>query len=252
MRLLGKIVRYALGIFCILIGGILFLGGMITYPSSSYPSSVLFMMFFSIAVLISGVIFIRSPQTNKLSNGNNRYRYGTNNGTVELTSQVEHDRQIRIQAVQNMQVLPVVEYPTSIILKPQEICYYQNSAIVIIIKNEVVGRTGGHRGASVRIARGLTVHTGGSASRTIRQDIPYYYDGILSITNQRVIMTGEKGFDYQIGKLTSIVQFDDAQGVTLQFGRYTHSISVSDPYLIAKIIELIQNGARTELETVIH
>lgn len=240
MRLLGKIVQYALGSFFIFIGGIFFLGT-VTFESSNTPEYS-GLLFFSLAALACGFVLIYLASHKKQN---------INRSTNELI-QRDSERLLHIQAVQNMQVLPVVEYPTAIILKPQEICYYQNSATVIIIKNEVVGRTGGHRGASVRIARGLTVHTGGSASRTIRQDVPYYYDGILSITNQRVIMTGEKGFDYQIGKLTSIVQFDDAQGVTLQFGRYTHSISVSDPYLIAKIIELIQNGARTELETVIH
>lgn len=140
--------------------------------------------------------------------------------------------------IDNMTELPVIDEPSAVILKPGEICHYQAQAMVLIIKNQVVGHTAGSGGVSVRIAKGLTLHSGSSRGHAIRDDVPYTYPGIFTMTNQRFIMTGEKGFDYPFEKLTSVVHYG-LDGVTFQFGRSSYTILQINLPLISKIFELL-------------
>lgn len=156
----------------------------------------------------------------------------------------QQEKQRRIDEINATVTLPIVQRVHSIILKPGEICHYQVSAQTMVVKNQVVGHEGGYRGVSVRVAKGLTLHTGGSRGQSIRQDVPYYYPGLFTMTNQRIIMTGEKGFDNSINKLTALTTYTD--GVGLQFGRTTYTILMDEPQWIQKILDLLQSGASTE------
>lgn len=153
--------------------------------------------------------------------------------------------QARIAEVGAMTELPVLE-PYAIMMHAGELCHYQAVASVLIIKNQVVGRTGGSGGVSVRVAKGLTLHSGRGASRTIRQDISYTYPGILSITNQRIIMTGDQGFECPLSKLTSLLPYNRYEGITLQFGRSTYTLLMDEPFVVPKILELI--GSRSSVQ----
>lgn len=146
--------------------------------------------------------------------------------------------QARIAEVGAMTELPVLE-PYAIVTHPGELCHYQAAASVLVIKNQVVGHTGGSGGVSVRVAKGLTLHSGRGASQSIRKDVAYTYPGILTITNQRMIMTGEKGFEYPLIKITSMVPYNRYEGITLQFGRSTFTLLLDEPFVIPKILELI-------------
>lgn len=153
--------------------------------------------------------------------------------------------QARIAKVGAMTELPVLE-PYSIMMRAGELCHYQAVASVLIIKNQVVGRTGGSGGVSVRVAKGLTLHRGRGASRTIRQDISYIYPGILSITNQRIIMTGDQGFECPLPKLTSLLPYNRYEGITLQFGRSAYTLLMDEPFVVPKILELIQTQQKAK------
>lgn len=163
-------------------------------------------------------------------------------------AEAQRRREEKMQRVLSMSVLPVEQYPEVIILNAGEICHYQIPAVAVVVKNQVVGRTGGSGGVSVRVAKGVTLHSGRSAGKTIRDDVPYFYGGVFSITNQRIIMTGERSFEHPVNKLTSITPYScvSGDGVTLQFGRTTHNLLVDEPYWISKIVELIRNGAPVE------
>lgn len=163
-------------------------------------------------------------------------------------AEAQRQREDRMQKALSMSTLPVEQYPEAIILNAGEICHYQIPAVAVVVKNQVVGRTGGSGGVSVRVAKGVTLHSGRSAGKTIRDDVPYFYGGVFSITNQRIIMTGESSFEHPVNKLTSITPYScvSGDGVTLQFGRTTHNLLVDEPYWISKIVELIRSGAPVE------
>lgn len=134
---------------------------------------------------------------------------------------------------------PVVENPVSIILWPGEVCYFQRDASVEIVKNQVVGSTGGYGGISFRVARGVTLHSGNTARKVVRSDVQYTYRGVFSLTNQRVIMTGEKGFEYPIDKITAVSPYRFGAGLMLQFGKSSYTVLMKTPYLVPKVLSLM-------------
>lgn len=153
----------------------------------------------------------------------------------------QDERQRRISTVKAITKLPVESSPMSVILKPNEICYYQHTADVLIVKNETVGHTSGTRGISVRVAKGVTLHGGGSRGRAIKQDVTYKFPGFFTMTSQRILMTGEKGFDYPVEKLTALTEYTD--GVGLQFGSKNFILAMDEPYWPNKILSLMRAGA---------
>ena len=150
--------------------------------------------------------------------------------------------QQHLAQARTMTELPIVPSPIGIILKPGERCCFQASASVLIIKNQVVGRTGSGGGISVRVAKGVTLHSSGGGGRTIRQDVSYTYPGVFSLTTQRFVMTGEKAFEYPIEKLTSILPYNGYEGASLQFGRVTHTLIMDEAFWIPKIYDLIRES----------
>lgn len=144
----------------------------------------------------------------------------------------------RLDEVESATELPIISQPAGIILREGELCHYQAPAMSLVIKNEVVGHTGGSSGASFRIAKGVTIRTGGYRGHSVRDNVSYKYPGIFSMTSQRIIMTGEKAFEYPISKLTSLTPYNNYQGITLQFGKATHTMLMDEPYWIPKIIDL--------------
>lgn len=153
-------------------------------------------------------------------------------------------KRARMNEVSALKELPVVSAPMVIVLKDDEVCHYQSSATSLVIKNQVVGRTGGSGGVSIRVAKGVTIHSGRSAGQTIRENVPYYYPGILSVTNQRIIMTGENGFDQPLNKLTALIPYNGFEGITLQFGKSNYTLLMDEPYWIPKIMDLLRVGVK--------
>lgn len=170
----------------------------------------------------------------------------------QIQRNIEENKRIysnQINTINQLTILPFVESPSSILLKSQEICHFQTSASTLVVKSEVVGRAGAYNGASIHVAKGLTLHSGGSRGKPIRKEVPYTYPGLFSITNQRIIMTGEKGFDFPIGKLTSITPYnwgENPEGVIMQFGRSSYTILMYFPQWVPKILELMRTEEITE------
>lgn len=140
--------------------------------------------------------------------------------------------------ITSMTTLPIID-SEGVILNPDEVCHYQQYARAVKISNIVTGYSGGSAGLSVRVAKGVTLHSGNSNRTPIRKNVANYYPGLLTITNKRIIMTGEKGFDKPINKLTAITPYSD--GVELQFGSSNYSIAIPapQPLMVNKIIELL-------------
>lgn len=144
-----------------------------------------------------------------------------------------------IDRVAAMNTLPVVN-SVSVVLRPDEICHYQEPASVLQVKNEVVGHTSGSAGVSVRVAKGLTLHSGGSRGHAIRQNVAHLHPGYLTITNQRFVMTGDKGFDHPLSKLTAMTPYNGYEGIMLQFGRSVYTVIMDEPFIVPKIWDLLQ------------
>lgn len=98
-----------------------------------------------------------------------------------------------------------------------EVCHYCGPATFVKTKNVVVGYSGGSRGTSVRIAKGMSVHLGARKAAPIRGDVQERTQGVLSITNKRVVFSANKGaFDKKISALSAVTPYQN--GIAFQFG----------------------------------
>lgn len=130
--------------------------------------------------------------------------------------------------------------PSGLIMRNGEVCHYQGNAWIVKTKNIVTGYSGGRVGASVRVAKGLTLHTGSSKGAPIRQNVSDYTPGMLYITNQRVVFLCEKNaFDKPYSAISAV----NISGNTLliQFGNTSRSIEIKDPVYLNKVFTLALN-----------
>lgn len=137
----------------------------------------------------------------------------------------------------------VIKKP-SISLKDGEVCFYQKRASAYNVKNVVVGRKSGSAGVTMRLAKGVSIHTGNSASENIRQNVGEHFEGTLYITNMRIVLLAPKyGFDVSIPKISSLSQRKD--GFQVYSGAKCHNVLTSDVKQIIKILNLM-NQAQTD------
>lgn len=132
---------------------------------------------------------------------------------------------------------PIISY---IGFHPQadEVLIYAAPAYTFKDKEQVVGYTGKSAGASVRIAKGLTVRTGGSAGRPIRSDVRKFNVGDLLITNKRVLFVGkDDSFEFVAEKISTVKLLDGCSFV-IQSGKSAKNIGL-DPAILAYAYGLI-------------
>lgn len=211
--------------------GITTLGGILSLTdpvvSNSGSDMLLFAIIFAAITALFVWLAVKKPKPSKKQRA------------AMEAQQAEEKRKARIAEVEAVTELPVIVAPVSVVLRPGEVCHYQTPASVVEIKERVVGYSGGSGGVSVRVAKGVTLHSGRSRSTPIRADVAKEYPGFFTMTDQRMIMTGEKGFDHPLTKLTSMTPWNGFQGIILQFGRSSYIVEMDESYWIPKIIDLL-------------
>lgn len=126
----------------------------------------------------------------------------------------------------------------SISLKSGEVCFYEGPAQSYHSKNVVTGYKGGNAGVSVRIAKGVSVHTGGSERKAVRQKVAEKYNGSFYITNKRLILIADKyGFVVSIPTILQMQFRKD--GMVVHTSSKQHSFLSSDITRIKEIIDLM-------------
>lgn len=133
--------------------------------------------------------------------------------------------------------MPVVHY-SGFFSQPGECIVYATPAQTFKDKTRTVGYTGKSAGASLRIAKGFTVHTGNSGSKPIRGTVRDFNGGDLIITNKRIVFVGkDDSFDLPLKKL-SAVKISDRQSFTLLCGKTQKNISM-DSAVVAYAVGFI-------------
>lgn len=95
-------------------------------------------------------------------------------------------------------------------LQKNEVCYYEGSGTRLIKREKVTGYTGRSAGVSFRVAKGVTMRTGGGRGQPIRQTVTDRYGGTLYITNKRVIfLADQNGFVLPFTKMISATTYTD-------------------------------------------
>lgn len=137
--------------------------------------------------------------------------------------------------------LPVIT-TSNLMLSSGEICHYCGSATFVKTKNVVVGYAGGSRGTSIRIAKGMSMRVGAQKAAPIRGDVQERTPGILSITNKRVVFSGNKGaFDKKISTLSAVTPYQN--GIAFQFGDRQYPLESSEPEYVYEILARIVNSS---------
>lgn len=142
-----------------------------------------------------------------------------------------------IQTINNGK-LPNIQ-GTNLNLANGETCCYMDKAYTFKDKTITAGYTGKRNGVSIRIAKGLSYHTGGNDSKAIRENQRTIYNGILYITTKRIIYTSTKeSFDKPFDKITSIQEVKD--GLIIQIGSNTYSIITKTHSEFMKVFNLLK------------
>lgn len=139
--------------------------------------------------------------------------------------------------LQNGAPLPVV-MDSGLFLTSGEVCHYCDLATRVIFKNRVVGYEGGSSGVSVRVMKGVSYRVGQSRGTPIRKDVQDRIDGVLSITNKRVVFTATRNsFDKKLSALTLGAPANG--GIVLQFGDKEFFLALNRPEYVYQLITRI-------------
>ena len=124
---------------------------------------------------------------------------------------------------------------SQLLLKKDEIVYFEHEAILKTIQNKLLGSTGNSGAVSVRLTKGIYLRSGNSGSRKVYGDVTMQYNGLLSITNKRIVfLNSQKGFEISLSKLTNI--FSDGNNIILQCGNTTRIIEISNADILEHLI----------------
>lgn len=107
-------------------------------------------------------------------------------------------QQIEAGVLPTLAVVPVI-------LAEGEVGHFCAPACRYITKKKAVGRTGSGGGVSVRVAKGVSVRSGGGASQTIYDDVTDTFGGLVVLTNRRIVfMSKQNGFDCKLSSISAI------------------------------------------------
>lgn len=125
-------------------------------------------------------------------------------------------------------------------LAVDETCCYADNAYTFKDKTITTGYTSRTNGVSIRLAKGLSYRTGGGNSQAIRQNQRTTYNGVLYITNRRIIFTSQdESFDKTFDKITSVQEMSD--GLLIQIGSHTYSIITKTHSEFIKVFNMVKN-----------
>lgn len=125
-----------------------------------------------------------------------------------------------------------------VILADGEAAHFFGPARRYITKTKAVGRTGSGSGVSVRVAKGVSVSTGGGSSRTVYGEVTDTYSGAIVLTNRRIVFIhNQAGFECKISALTAMTPVDGS--VVVQAGSKTYQFSVARQDLFVSALSMV-------------
>lgn len=128
----------------------------------------------------------------------------------------------------------------SINLMDNEQCCYADYAYTYVDKTETVGYERSGSGVNVRIAKGVSVRSGGGNSRAVKQTTRTTYSGILYITSERVVYSStQKPFDSPFSKITSVML--TSEGIVIQIGSRSYELVLKTKNEFLQVYNQLKN-----------
>lgn len=127
---------------------------------------------------------------------------------------------------------------TPVILEEGEAAHYYAPAIRSVTKNRVVGHTGGGAGVSVRVAKGVSVRTGGGSSQNVRSDVTDYFTGAVVLTNRRLVfLHNQAGFECKLSSVSAVTPLTDS--ILIQSGTKSYQLLVARSDLFETVLRAV-------------
>lgn len=150
--------------------------------------------------------------------------------------------------------IPTVEYD-GLFTQPNETIVYVVNGVTFEDKVEFVGNSGGYSGVNVRIAKGLTVHTGGGKGQPIKDVIRDEDYGDYVVTNKRIVFISDyNSFEIPLDKITAITD-DGFSELYIHTSRKTRNVKFETntfkyALLLTRIaIDTFQQGVDVVIDT---
>lgn len=133
-------------------------------------------------------------------------------------------------------VLPVLP-GVPVVLGEGEVAHFFGPARRYITKTKAVGRTGSGGGVSVRVAKGVSLRTGGGSSQTVYNDVTDSFVGQVILTNRRIVfLSKQNGFDCKLDAISAIAPEGDR--LLIQAGAKTYRRAVAHQGHFATVLEM--------------
>lgn len=121
-----------------------------------------------------------------------------------LEDQGIHVTQEDIDAFNTHGTLPNIDN-SPVILDQDEKAVYACSAERIETKNRRLGTTGSGGGASIRVAKGVRIRTGGTGSKSVYGDVEMVHGGEFVVTTRRVVfVANNRAFEEKLSNISAI------------------------------------------------
>ena len=126
----------------------------------------------------------------------------------------------------------------TIVLAKNEVCHFIDKALLIVEKVERKNKKQ-YIGGSYKLTKNIRIYSGQSNNVPVESIKTEYEDGIIYITNKRIIFSSKKNvFEKKINNLTSIMPYSNAVG--LQFGNHVYNLILPKPYLMVQVLHILQ------------
>lgn len=136
--------------------------------------------------------------------------------------------------------------PSTIMLWNNETCHFMDKAALVVQKTEKVYKSR-RNGGSYRMTKNFTIHSGGSTTRPVEQHWYEFKEGIIFVTNERIIfVASENGFEKKIKNLTAVIPYSDA--IALQFGSLTITIMLPQSQLMVMVLKMVYQNLKIEMD----
>ena len=127
--------------------------------------------------------------------------------------------------------LPVFR-PSGIMLGQNEKCHFMDTAALVVKQKEKIYQSW-RSGSSYKLTKNYTMHSSSSRTKPIEQEWHEFKEGVVFVTNQRIIFVApENGFEKKIKNLTAVIPYNDA--ISLQFSSQMITIMLPQAQLQLK------------------
>lgn len=139
-----------------------------------------------------------------------------------LEDQGIHVSQEDLEAFKTYRKLPRLEN-SPVILAEGEQAVYACRAERVETKNRRIGTTGGGAGASIRVAKGVRIRTGGTGSKSVYGDVEMVHSGEFVVTTDRIVfVTNSRAYEEKLADISAISV--DSDCLTIMAGNRNYAM----------------------------